>query len=76
MDVFMFTFLDGNISFLHGNASMFTGLLFLSNGFFLSVYNVASVVASMLSLLPLILLSLSLLFTLVIPRLLLSLYSH
>ena len=75
MGVFVFTFLYGNISFLHGIVSIFQDFYFAIMEFVLSVYIVASVVVSILSLLPLILLSLSLLFALVI-LLLLSLYSH
>ena len=73
MSVFLFTFLYGNISFLHGSVSIFQDFYFAIMEFVLSVYIVASVVVSILSMLPLILL---LLFALVILLLLLSLCSH
>ena len=76
MGVFVFTALHGNVSYLHGNVSIFLDFYFGITEFALSVYIVASVVVSVLSMLPLILLSLSLLLALVILLLLLSLYSH
>ena len=76
MGNFVFTFLHGNVSFRHGSVSIFQDFYFAIMEFVLSVYIVPSAVVSILSLLPLILLSISLLFALVILLLLLSLQSH
>ena len=39
MGVFVFTFLHGNVSFLHSNVSMFLGFLFRNNEVcFVSLY--------------------------------------
>ena len=63
---FCVSFLYGNVSFLHSSVSIFQDFHLSIMEFVLSVYIVASVVVSILSLLPLILLSLSLSYFIVI----------